>query len=77
LRYKRLAERKAPDNKDKDLRYRSIPRKDAESRDLAELENLNKGGTIAMADYTIVNTKSLDYFRKQLNEIEKEIKKNR
>jgi len=47
--------------------------KAAESRDIAEIENLNKGGTIAMADYTIVNIKDLGYFRKQINEIIKKI----
>jgi dephospho-CoA kinase len=76
MRYKRLAVRRLT-SKDKDLRYRSLTRKVAESRDYAEIENLNKGGTIAMADYTIVNTKSLKYFYGKLNEIFKEIEKTR
>jgi dephospho-CoA kinase len=74
LRYERLAKRKF-DPKDKSFRNRPLTPKEAESRDFAEIEHLNKGGTIAMADYTIVNTKDLKYFRKQLNEIYKEIQK--
>lgn len=73
-RYKRLAKRKLKIS-DKSARNRPISPKEAISRDYAEIENLNKGGTIAMADYTIVNTKSLRYFYKQLDEIYKEFKK--
>jgi dephospho-CoA kinase len=72
LRYERLTKRKLSKN-DKAIRYRPLKLKEAVTRDLSEIENLNKGGTIAMADYTIVNTKSLQYFNKQLNEIYKEI----
>lgn len=71
-RYQRLTKRKIKKT-DKDLRNRPMTKSAAKSRDYAELENLNKGATIAMAEYTIVNTKSLEYFRKQLNEIYKQI----
>lgn len=74
VRYKRLSGRKLH-KEDKDIRFRPLARKEAETRDFSEIENLNKGGTIAMADYTIVNTKGLQYFYKQSNEIFKEIKK--
>jgi dephospho-CoA kinase len=74
LRYERLGKRKLIKS-DKALRNRPATRAQAESRDFAELENLNKGGTIAMADYTIVNTKSLNYFKKQIKEVFNEIKK--
>lgn len=74
LRYGRLTKRKLNKN-DKNLRNRPATKKDAQSRDYAELENLNKGGTIAMADYTILNTRDIKYFNKQLNEIYKEIAK--
>lgn len=74
LRYYRLTKRKLNKN-DKNLRNRPATKKDAQSRDYAELENLNKGGTIAMADYTILNTRDIKYFNKQLNEIYKEIAK--
>jgi dephospho-CoA kinase len=72
VRYKRLSTRVLSAG-DKVARDRSYTREEAESRDYAELEKLNKGATIAMADYTILNTKDLEYFNKQLNEVEKEI----
>jgi len=72
LRYKRLSGRKLKVD-DKELRNRPATRNDAETRDFSEVENLNKGGTIAMADYTIVNTKDIEYFNSQLEEIYEEI----
>jgi len=45
LRYARLSQR--PE--------RPLTADEAEQRDLAEIENLEKGGPIAMADYTILN----------------------
>lgn len=74
LRYKRLSGRKLK-AVDINLRNRPATQEAAESRDYAEIENLNKGGTIAMADYTILNTKDIKYFNRQLNEIYKEITK--
>ncbi len=74
MRYGRLAKRKLLKT-DKNLRNRPATKIAAESRDYAELENLNKGATIAMSDHTIVNTKDLAYFEKQLNEVFKEIQK--
>lgn len=71
-RYKRLTKRRLTKN-DKQLRDRPATKHAAQSRDFAELENLNKGATIAMADYTILNTKNLKYFQKQLNEVYKEL----
>lgn len=44
-RYARLASRKV----------RPVPPEKSEARDIAELRNLNKGGPIAMADFTMVN----------------------
>jgi len=41
----------------------------AASRDRAEIENLNKGGPIAMADFTILNTSSLKDLKKQVERI--------
>jgi len=73
LRYKRLSNRKLI-LEDTKLRNRPATVKAAQSRDFAEIENLNKGGTIAMADYTVVNTKDLGYFKNQIDEIYKEIK---
>lgn len=75
LRYKRLTERKIKKH-DIDLRNRPATRDEAETRDYSEIENLNKGGTIAMADYTIVNTKDIEYFNSQLAEIYEKITKS-
>jgi len=38
---------------------RGLTREEAASRDRAEIENLNKGGPIAMADFTLSNESSL------------------
>ncbi|MBI2431100.1 MAG: AAA family ATPase [Candidatus Levybacteria bacterium] len=46
IRYERLAKRKA----------RPFTTKQAQKRDFAEIEKLNKGGPIAIADYLIDNT---------------------
>ncbi len=72
LRYQRISERVMTAD-DKDLRNRSLTIEEAKKRDLAELENLNKGATIAMADYTIVNTRDKNYLLNQLNEIIEDI----
>jgi dephospho-CoA kinase len=42
---------------------------EASSRDRAEIEKLNKGGPIAMADFTITNESSLQNLRKEVKEI--------
>ena len=68
LRYERLAKRKIIKG-DLALRDRPATKREAESRDYAELENLNKGATIAMADFTILNTKSTKYLKSQLKKI--------
>ena len=48
-RYARLGKR----------RVRPLTPQEAASRDRAEMENLNKGGPIALADYTVLNNGSL------------------
>lgn len=48
---------------------RSLIREEAESRDRAEIENINKGGPIAMADFTIINESSLEYLQEQARNI--------
>jgi len=42
---------------------RSLTAEAAAGRDRAEIENVNKGGPIAMADFTIVNESSLENLR--------------
>lgn len=72
LRYERISKRIMPKS-DKDLRHRPFTKNEAKERDYAEIENLEKGGPIAMADYTIVNTKSLPYLMKEIKHIYAEI----
>lgn len=54
-RYKRLDDRAKKHGYDPKMKYRSFTPKEAQSRDYAEIEKLNKGGPIAMADFTINN----------------------
>ena len=42
---------------------------EAASRDCSEIENVNKGGPIAMADITIINESSLDDLKKKTERI--------
>ncbi len=44
---------------------RPLTKEEAVSRDKAEVENLNKGGPIAVADYTMINEGPLDELMKQ------------
>ena len=44
---------------------RPLTQKEAASRDHTEIENTNKGGPIAMADYTILNESSLSALEEQ------------
>jgi len=48
---------------------RCLTLEEAASRDRAEIENINKGGPIAMADFTIINESSLDDLRKETERI--------
>jgi dephospho-CoA kinase len=43
--------------------------REAVSRDKSEIENVNKGGPIAMADFTIVNEASLEALRKEAGRV--------
>ena len=49
--------------------HRPLTAIEAASRDKAEIENLNKGGPIAMADYTILNESNLENFHLQASAI--------
>jgi dephospho-CoA kinase len=59
LRYQRLAHR--------DVRPLTLA--EAASRDYAELENIEKGGPIALADFTIINDGSKEQLIQHLNRI--------
>ncbi|MBU1180108.1 AAA family ATPase [Patescibacteria group bacterium] len=67
LRYERISQRFS-DKKDVDLRNRNFSKEEAQARDFAEIENLDKGGPIAMADYTISNTGALEKFKEKIDE---------
>jgi dephospho-CoA kinase len=58
-RYNRLAKRK----------IRPLTAEEAASRDVAELENINKGGPIAMADFTIINETSLEDLERETEKV--------
>ena len=62
LRYERISSR-VSGPEDKDLRNRSFTKEDAKKRDYNEIENIEKGGPIAMADYTILNTGTLEEYK--------------
>ena len=65
VRYARLTGRKD----------RRLTLEEAASRDRAEIENVNKGGPIAMADFTIINESALESLRKETERIIAGIKK--
>ena len=58
-RYRRLGSRK----------IRPLTPPQAASRDRAEIENMNKGGPICMADFTILNDASMSALKKQVERI--------
>jgi len=63
LRYQRLANRNV----------RPLTLEQARTRDFAEIENVNKGGPIAMADYIIRNDATLDALADQTASILREL----
>jgi len=48
---------------------RTLTLEEAASRDKSEIENINKGGPIAMADFTIVNEDSLEELRRETKRV--------
>ncbi len=59
IRYSRLTQRQ----------IRPLTHEEAASRDKAEIENMNKGGPIAMADFTVINESSLKDLRLQAEKV--------
>jgi dephospho-CoA kinase len=66
VRYRRLANR--PD--------RPFSEEQARQRDYHEIENIEKGGPIAIADYTIVNGDGVDELRNQVDTLLKQVLPN-
>lgn len=66
---------------DKDIRYERLSKRDvrpltnleAMKRDIAEIENLEKGGPISYADYFVLNNGTLLEYEDRLNDILKQI----
>ncbi len=58
-----------------DRSNRSLTWEEATNRDKAEVENINKGGPIAMADFTIINESSPEDLRKETKKIISRFKK--
>lgn len=56
LRYSRLSQRP----------IRTLTNEQAESRDVSELENLDKGGPIAFADFTVINDSTFEELNEKL-----------
>ena len=48
---------------------RPLTREEAASRDVAEIQNLNKGGPIAMADFTILNESSMETLERETKKV--------
>ena len=67
VRYARLTDRP----------NRRLTREKATNRDKAEVENINKGGPIAMADFTIINESSLENLMKETQKIISRVKGER
>lgn len=65
MRYERL-EKRFSDASDTALRNRGFSREAAAARDVAEIENIAKGGPIAMADYTILNIGTMEEYKDQI-----------
>lgn len=72
LRYKRLKNRNIEN--DKNQRFRPLTEKEAKTRDYAEIENIEKAGPIAMADFTILNIGTIEELKIKINEILLEIR---
>jgi len=48
---------------------RRLAREEAAGRDKTEIENINKGGPIAMADYALINESSLENLKDKVMEV--------
>ena len=53
---------------------RPLTSEEAASRDRAEIENSNKGGPIAVADFTIINESSLENLKKEARKVISELR---
>ncbi|PIN68675.1 dephospho-CoA kinase [Candidatus Woesearchaeota archaeon CG11_big_fil_rev_8_21_14_0_20_43_8] len=68
LRHERISKR-VMGSDDKDLRNRPFSVEAARKRDFAEIENIEKGGPIAMADFMIENHGTKEEFRAKIDDV--------
>jgi dephospho-CoA kinase len=68
-RYARLEDRRTRYSNDPNMKYRSFSRAQAQARDVAEIENIEKAGPIVMANFTIVNEGTIEDLNKQTEDI--------
>jgi len=68
IRYARL-EARILQRADTDLRNRPATKDQAKSRDYAEIENIEKGGPIAMADITFLNITTEEELYRQIDSV--------
>jgi len=67
LRYERLKNRTTEN--DEKQRFRPLTEKEAKARDFAEIENIEKGGPIVMADFTILNTGTIEELKEKTKNV--------
>ncbi|MBI2625418.1 MAG: AAA family ATPase [Candidatus Nealsonbacteria bacterium] len=72
LRYQRLVGRVAENDPKK--RFRPLTEKEAKARDLADIESAEKGGPIAMADFTVLNLGAKEELIEQVRGVLSKIK---
>jgi dCMP deaminase len=72
IRYERLEGRTLKAS-DKSARFRPMTAEQAHTRDYSEIENLAKGGPIAMADHVLMNTGNLKDLRSGVEDILEQI----
>ena len=73
MRYQRLENRSVEN--DEKQRFRSTAKEESKLRDYAEIENIEKGGPIAMADFTIINTGTVEELKQKVLKILSTIQK--
>lgn len=69
IRYQRLSHRSEMHPGDVNLKFRSFSPHEARSRDHMEIEHIEKGGPIAMADFVVVNEGNFEEMRAQLETV--------
>ncbi|MGM5484379.1 MAG: AAA family ATPase [Nanobdellota archaeon] len=67
VRYDRLENRSSEN--DEESRFRSFTREEAKERDKSEIENIEKAGPIAMADFMVVNTGTIDELKEKIDSV--------